>query len=276
MRKCCLLAAVCLAGLCCTGCFEQISNPETESSLQLPEITVSTLPTTTSETTTVTTTTAPPPYSGNLTRGDGCVQISGVPKLEQSRKYATACESLAAVALLQYYGLEIDIDLFISQYLPIADYPVLGEDRELHAESPWDFFIGDPARSNGFGCYSGAIVKAVNAYVPELAEELRDVPLSQLCTDYIDRGEPVLLWATIGMAETRKGHSWILPDGSWFTFIRPEHALVLIGYNEDSYIFVDSLADGKTTAYPREAVEKAYAALYAQAVVIRTDNLPQT
>ena len=184
--------------------------------------------------------------------------IYGVPHLDQTSGYATACESLAAVSLMQYFGAEIDPGTFIREYLPVADYPYSDSNNDLHAESPWDYFIGDPLKSNGYGCYSPVIAKAIEQSPFEGdAELLRDVPLSTLCSDYIDNDIPVMIWATIEMQPTRAGHTWYLPTGEIFTFLRPEHALLLIGYDSDSYYFSDSLAENEITPYAKSAVETA-------------------
>lgn len=200
--------------------------------------------------------------------------IYGVPHLDQTSGYATACESLAAVSLMQYFGAEIDPGTFIREYLPVADYPYSDSNNDLHAESPWDYFIGDPLKSNGYGCYSPVIAKAIEQSPFEGdAELLRDVPLSTLCSDYIDNDIPVMIWATIEMQPTRAGHTWYLPTGEKFTFLRPEHALLLIGYDSDSYYFSDSLAENEITPYAKSAVETAYKSLYRQAIVLHSNEL---
>ena len=268
MKKRYRWTAACCTALLCFGCgtdSDGILRPistgsSTETTANMAETTAAVTETTAAETTTTA-------GDDSVTRsGDLCL-IEGVPHLAQSQTYATACESLAATELLQYYGYDIDVDTFIEQYLPVADYPEQGEDGVLHAESPWNYFIGDPSRSNGYGCYSGAIETAVNTMVPGLAFTEIGTPLETLCKTYIDCGTPVIIWATIGMQPVQEGHSWFLPDGSWFTYLRPEHALVLVGYDADSYYFVDSLSDEEITAYDRADVETAYEALYAQAVV---------
>ncbi len=262
-----LLTVSCIAVICCgCGTHEQSGG----GIVQTIETPPSAATTTATETTTEAVTTTTAAYAERVTKESGTVLIADVPHLTQTRNYATACESLAAVGLLQYYGIDIDTDTFIAQYLPVADYPTLGSDGALHAESPWEFFIGDPARSDGYGCYSGAMEKAINAMMPSLAIVQRNMPLETLCAAYIDRGEPVMLWATIDMAPVQEGHSWFLPDGTWFTFLRPEHALLLIGYDENSYYFSDSLADDAVIAYDRAAVETAYNAMYQQAIVVNT------
>ena len=61
---------------------------------------------------------------------------------------------------------------------------------------------------------------------------------------------------------------WYLPNGELFTFVGPEHALVLIGYDNNNYYFSDSLQYGDVTAYNKKLVEKAYYGLSAQSLVL--------
>ena len=197
--------------------------------------------------------------------------IRNVPHLDQTTGYATACESLAAVSLLQYYGIEIEPGDFIRKHLPVADYPSVGEDGNLHGESPWEYFIGSPLRTNGYGCFSGAIQKAIDSVEPGKAVVLRDKTLDELCEQYVANGAPVMIWGTIRMQKTREGNSWILPNGEWYTHIRPEHALLLIGWDENNYYFSDSLSAEAVTPYPVKDTKTAYDAMHRQAIVL---NMP--
>ena len=194
--------------------------------------------------------------------------IENVPHYMQFNSYLTACESLAAVSVLRYYGIDMTPDLFLDGYLPLADYPQDTGDGELHGESPWEYFIGDPMRLDGFGCYSGALVRGINKIKKGLAVPLRYCSLEKLCTDYIDKGQPVIIWATMYMEYPQDSIQWYLPDGHLFTFKAPEHALVLIGYDENYYYFSDSLQYQDVVCYGREMTERAYSGLLLQAVVI--------
>ncbi len=196
--------------------------------------------------------------------------IQNVPHIPQSEEYPTGCESVAAVSLMRYYGEEITVESFIDQHLPIADYPSLGDDGILHGESPWEAFIGDPYSSSGYGCYSTAIVKALKSAVAHrfTIHSISRASLPMLCREYIDHGHPVMIWATMYMKEAYPGNAWQLPNGETFQFICPEHALLLIGYDEENYYFSDPLSEEAVTAYPKMACEKAYEALDSQAVVM--------
>ena len=272
MRRAVLCLFAGLLGLAVSGCVEEI--PPADSVVQVDLI----LPGSTTapeETTAVTTTVSTAPPFADEAHGidNNGVLIEHVPHQTQFTEYLTACESIAAVNLLRYYGIDITPDDFLDGFLPVADYPSLGEDGELHAESPWEYFIGDPQRKDAYGCYNGALVKAINKIRKGLAFAIDDAGLDELCHDYIDNGEPVIIWATINMAPSRPGHTWIMPNGESYTFISPEHALVMVGYDDNFYYFSDSLQYPEIAKYRRDAVEKAYDALYRQAVAVDMTEL---
>ncbi len=200
--------------------------------------------------------------------------IEGVPHIPQSERYPTGCESVSAVALLEFYDVKLSVETFIDQYLPTTGYPYCGEDGVLYGESPWEAFIGDPYSTSGYGCYSTAIVKALKAAAPQdiSIHSISQASLELLCQDYIAQGHPVMIWATMYMKAPYEGNSWVLPNGEVFQFICPEHALLLIGYDAQSYYFSDPLSEEAVTAYPREACETAYAALYSQAIAVQPDR----
>ena len=104
------------------------------------------------------------------------------------------------------------------------------------------------------------------AGLPYYAEELSGVSLEKLCTDYIDKNIPVILWATMGMRAS-KTITWTY-NGRRIEWVQPEHCLLLVGYDEKHYIFNDPQKSRPLTYYTKESVEKAYKAQFSQAVVI--------
>lgn len=195
--------------------------------------------------------------------------IGNVPHIYQMYAYPTGCESVSAVSLMQYYGIDISVDRFIDEYLPCADTPCYFGGI-LAGESPYDFFLGNPRSEYGFGCYLPVIRKAIescvgNSFVVTAAEE-KD--LCSLAKKYISADIPVMIWATMGMQEAREGDSWRLPSGEIFTFIRPEHALLLIGYDDASYYFSDPMEEAAVVSYDKASCERAFEALFCQALVL--------
>lgn len=253
-----------------SGCSNVNATEDSSVSETTRPVTSLTTVTAAAETTVTTTTvTINPQWERNLKKSeDDKAVIEDVPHYTQFSEYLTACESLAAVSLMRYYGIDMTPELFLDGYLPVADYPDKDKDGELHGESPWDYFIGDPMRGDAFGCYNSALAAGINKIRDGLAVPMDNVPLWKLCKNYIDKGQPVVIWGTMYMAPPTDSVRWYLPDGELFTFVGPEHALVLIGYDRSNYYFSDSLQYGDVTAYNKKMVEKAYYGLSAQSLVL--------
>ena len=186
-------------------------------------------------------------------------KIIDVDFITQIDKYPTGCESVTAVMALHHIDFNLSVDNFIDHYLDMQPYPF----------DPFETFGGDPYSYNGWGCYAPVIKKALDkalAGLPYYAEELSGVSLEKLCTDYIDKNIPVILWATMGTRAART-ISWSY-NGRRIEWVQPEHCLLLVGYDEKHYIFNDPQKSGPLTYYTRESVETAYKAQFSQAVVI--------
>lgn len=119
-----------------------------------------------------------------------------VPYLSQENGYPTGCESVSTAMLLQYWNIPIDVDTFIDRYLDKGS--LYEKDGKRYGPHPADCFVGDPRRSEGFGCYAPVIERALNHCLPMKfrVENVTGTALRELAARYIDKGIPVLIWAT--------------------------------------------------------------------------------
>ncbi|MBQ2546315.1 MAG: C39 family peptidase [Clostridia bacterium] len=201
-------------------------------------------------------------------------KILETPWLDQHEKWPTGCESVTASLALRWLGFPVDPDFFIDNCLPRAPYPRT-EDGVLRAADPEDFYLGDPRTEDGWGCFAPAIRRGLERFADLTGEdllvrELHGMPLDKLFREEIDRGLPVILFATMGMAAPRDSRTWIC-DGSGrpYTWKTPMHCLLLIGYDRgsDEAVFSDPLAAARTR-YPIRDVERAYRGMGSEAVVV--------
>ena len=199
-----------------------------------------------------------------------------VSHISQVDKWPCGCESVSAVMALRYAGYEIDVDTFIDKYLPLGNEPYYGDDDLMHGDSPYEYFLGTPYSDYSFGCYAPVILKAANEALSTKVNgktsgltmiDLSGKSLKQLCDDYISRDIPVVLWGTVQMKPVERTTTWLLPDGSEFTWKSREHCMLLVGYDERYYYFNDPL-EGKSVRYPKADVESAYGELYSQALAV--------
>lgn len=208
--------------------------------------------------------------NGITTNASGIVTkvLLGTPYLSQVG-YPTGCESASAVMLLLNAGYQTSIGNFIDNALDIGY--LYYQNGYLYGPDPNQAFIGDPRSSHGYGCYAPVITNALNRILNQnhTAKNITGASFSSLLTNYIDKGTPVAVWATINMIATEPGTQWIVPEtGAWFTWKKHEHCLVLVGYDDQYYYMNDPYKNNGLRAYSRAVVEARYAALGSQAVVI--------
>ena len=185
----------------------------------------------------------------------------------QKPEYPTGCESVSAVMMLRAAGISIDVDTFIDSHLKKGT--LVSDGDGTHGPHPDEAFIGDP-RGRGFGCYAPVIVSALESAAPDY-EVLNETgkTLEELTDTYIRRGNPVIIWATINMMETKPGASWkIESTGENFIWKQGEHCLVLIGFDAENYYMVDPYTGKAVTVYEKELLASRYEEMGMQAVTI--------
>lgn len=185
------------------------------------------------------------------------------------RGFPTGCESASTTMLLRYWGVDITLAQFVDNYLDKGE--IRHTSGGTYAPHPADKFVGDPRSPYAYGCFAPVIVRAINKCLPAGLQVVNETgsSLSSLCREYIDNGMPFIIWATNSMEPARKGDTWILETtGETFQWWSVEHCLLLIGYDQNNYYFLDTVADG-FAMYPRAAVEARFAQMGYQAVAIR-------
>lgn len=217
--------------------------------------------------------------AGGVDRYRGAQPIKSLvldaPFLDQREEYPTGCESVSAVMALQYFGVEVGVEEFIDGYLPLGSAPYEDLSGRLVGCDPREAFPGDPRTEGGWGCYAPVIEKALNDLLSNRSDTSRltvenatGKTLPELCTEYVAKGIPVILWATMGMDPPEEYLSFFIEDtGEEFRWIYPMHCLLLIGWDEDGYFFNDPAA-GKNQFYSREAAGRAYDGLGRQALAL--------
>lgn len=199
----------------------------------------------------------------------GNSKIIQAPFISQLGKYPTGCESVTTVMALNHAGINISVDTFIDNYLNRSGTPF----------DPNISFGGNPRSTSGYGCYAPVIKKALDKVLSGqkyTAKQLYGVSLKNLCSNYIDKGIPVILWATMYMNTPYISSTWTY-NGKTINWIAPEHCLLLVGYDSSHYIFNDPLTSQPQTYYSKSSVETAYKGLNYQAIVLeKKDNSTPT
>lgn len=195
-----------------------------------------------------------------------------VPYISQREEYPTGCELVSASMLLKFYGFDITAGELIDKgYIKQSEAEY--EEDKVYLDDPNKAFIGNPRTDSGYGCYAPALLDCLNKYLEDEyfdAVNLSEISLHDLCIEYIDFGEPVIVWASINMSDTEIiRNAWTIKDtGKSFDWIANEHCLVLVGYDEENYYFNDP-QKGAAVPYKKETAEKRYKELGSQAVTVR-------
>ncbi len=195
----------------------------------------------------------------------GKSKIISTSHIYQTENYPTGCESVSAVMALNYFDTNISVDTFIDVYL---------EKGNTESFDPNLCFGGDPRSSSGMGCYAPVIERAISAAIQGKALKATAVygkTVEELCELYIDNDIPVIFWATMNMTKPYSGRE-ISYDGKIIRWVAPEHCLLLVGYDDNNYIFRDPLKTETVTYYPKQSVNTAYLGMGAQAVVVEAIN----
>lgn len=190
----------------------------------------------------------------------GNSKIIQAPFISQLGKYPTGCESVTTVMALNHIGIDVSVDKFIDSYLTKTGVPF----------DPSISFGGNPRSTSGYGCYAPVIKKALDKALSGKnyeAKVLNNVSLKTLCSQYIDKGIPVILWATMYMNTPYISSTWTYNEKT-INWIAPEHCLLLVGYDSSHYIFNDPLTSHPRTYYSKSSVEAAYKGLNYQAIVL--------
>ena len=201
-------------------------------------------------------------------------KIINAPYIDQTKKWPTGCESVTTVMALQYLGLKITVDEFIS-YLDKSQ--IIFKNGVLYASDPRKYFIGSPYNSHSYGCYAPVIEKAVKKALPHHGKkgvkyEIKDltgVSMKELISKYIDHDIPIIFWATMNMVPTKKGSTWVIKEtGKKFTWKAGEHCLLLVGYDDENYYFNDPWQNHGLIGYKKNIVELRHNEQYSMALAV--------
>ena len=190
-------------------------------------------------------------------------KIVSAPYIYQVDEFPTGCESVSAVMALQKAGVNMPVATFVDRYLD--------KDPNRYSFNPNTHFGGNPRLNSGMGCYAPVIMEALTealAGKTQYATNLTGTSMSSLCTNYINNGIPVIMWATMGMQQ-----AYTVNYTQGLTWIAPEHCLLLVGYDDTCYIFHDPMK-GANVHYLKADVVAAYEALGKQAIVVRKGTTP--
>jgi len=181
--------------------------------------------------------------------------IDGVSKINQySQGYPTGCESAALTILLKYYGVNVSMSDVVNK-LPKGKLPYY-ENGVKYGGNPYIEFIGHPSDYNSYGVYEKPILQVAESFKSGVIDG-SGMSLDEVLK-IVREGRPVMVWVSMGMAVPYVSTSWIYkPTGEKISWLSNEHAVVVIGYNQNSIIVTDSLT-GSIRYFDRNIFKSRY------------------
>lgn len=187
--------------------------------------------------------------------------INGVISVNQHPNYPTGCESVALYILLRYYNVNVSIDDIISS-IPKGELPHL-TDGKFYGANPEKEFVGNPLTDYSYGIFNNPIKDVANMFKSG-ASTKTGMDFNEVLK-LIDEDRPVIVWATINMIPSYISSKWTDEDGNLIEWKANEHALVVIGYNEDNIIVSDPYT-GSIRYYEKDVFIDRYNYLGKRAV----------
>lgn len=203
-------------------------------------------------------------YGHRIITSQQLYMLLPVQHISQLPELPTGCEVTSLTMVLNYLGFNVHKCELADNYLDKLDTP---------SGSFYDYFIGNPYSTSGWGCFAPALTNAANKYLSEQASKLSAHNISgtsiQGIFDEVSEGYPVIIWTSSNCSEETTYSPIRLGDNTVFNWPSNEHCVVLIGFNLDkSIVFLaDPLND--IMECDLDVFAESYQSYYRQAVVIR-------
>lgn len=191
----------------------------------------------------------------------------------QHPELPNGCEITSLTSILNYYGYPVTKTEMSDTYLP--KQPFRRVDDKLYGANPFQAYAGEPRNVEGYFSYAPPIVEAANRYFHALGEEAHSIDISgssrQEIMGLLDKGIPVVIWATLDLSQPRLTESWYFHDSKEH-FLAPSnlHAVVLNGYSGNLVHVMDPLKGHMS--HDANAFFHSYGALGSQVLMIRPNE----
>lgn len=209
-----------------------------------------------------------------------------VPLINQNPTYPNGCEAASATMLLNYLGIDITLEDFINNYLPMSD--VYEKDGVRYGPNPAVSYAGDPKdTSRGWGVFEPVIANAITTILIEekknnpnleynICENAEKYSLKTFLNQINGTFTPFLIWTTIDYKEAKEIYEWFSYDKkNTYTYPKNSHVVVVTGVDENYYYINDPLKDEKNIPVKKDLLETSFDSLGRQALLIETYELPE-
>lgn len=188
--------------------------------------------------------------------------ILNVPCAFQYPELPTGCESVALTNALNYYGCALGKTTIADRYMPWSGSNFVTA------------FWGNPHSATNGNCISApGVTNTANSYLTKTGRKQRAYDLTGSnfynLYGYLERGHPVVIWATIGMRNLGGCYATQVWGGRVYHTYTNSHTVVLRGFDRASdVVYLADSIDGYTTFSARR-IAQLYYQRGSQAVVIQ-------
>lgn len=196
--------------------------------------------------------------------------IIDVPIESQFPELYNGCEAVAVLMMLEKHGLDLDKVEFADQ-IP-RDYTELVTDEETGEILVWGDpdvgFVGDMKGEVGIGSSinPAPLVEFLKSYVDN------PVNLTGSGTDvlekYIRNERPVVVWVTVDFQDPGEYKDWQTSDGKKIHYSFGEHAMTLVGFDEQNYYLNDPYTGTKNYSVSKERFNEIWTQMGRQALSV--------
>lgn len=190
------------------------------------------------------------------------------PIIGQMPQLYNGCEVTSLAMLLQYAGINVDKMTLAKQVKKDITSIAFGENRSIvQWGDPEEGFVGDiTGRKIGYGVYTKPIVSLMEQY---LSGRVRDLTgdTRETLEKYINIERPVIVWVTVDFGSP-KFITW-MKNGMKIKASFDEHAVLLVGYDEDNYYINNPYNDVKNQKIDKDAFTDVWEAMGSMAVTYR-------
>lgn len=186
--------------------------------------------------------------------------------LNQFPTLPTGCEVVSLTSVLNHYGFDVSMTTMADEYMPRSE-------SAYYNINPHEYYIGTPYTWDGFGCFSGCIVKTAQNYFEDknidnyVAVDISGCSIDEL-QNYLQNDIPVITWVTSGFVTPTNNGSWYV-DNELITWCNNEHCLVTTGYdiNADTVTVADD-SGGYSYTVSTSQFKEVFEGMGSMAVVV--------
>jgi uncharacterized protein YvpB len=194
--------------------------------------------------------------------------ILEVPIISQNPELKYGCEVTSLAMLLRHAGHDVD-KLSLARQVKKDPEPLVQRNGDIKEwGDPNKGFVGDMTGvRKGFAVYNKPLEELLRRYVKERTVNLTGTSY-QAILDSVAAGHPVVIWTTGDFQLPTEWESWH-KDGKKVVAPFDEHAVLLVGYDEQYAYVNDPLTGVKQQRVSHTAMQKSWEALGKQAISYR-------